>query len=154
GLGLDEALRRAELYAKAGADVLFVESPESEAEMERIGASFDLPLLVNVVEGGRTPVLTKEQYRALGYSMAIFPATGFLAMGAALDAVYRTLKETGASVDLPVPLSDFMTFSRMMGFERVWEFERRQDRKSTRLSSSHVKISYAVFCLKKKKTKP
>ena len=124
-LGLDEALRRADLYAKAGADVLFVESPESEAEMEKICRSFDLPLLVNVVDGGRTPVLARERYRAMGYSMAIFPATAFLAMGAALQEVYRTLKDTGSSVALPVPLADFMSFSKLMGFEKVWEFERR-----------------------------
>ena len=124
-LGLDEALRRAELYAKAGADILFVESPETEAEMEKICRSFDLPLLVNVVEGGRTPVLTKEAYQALGYSIAIFPGTGFLAVGAALEAVYRTLRETGASVSLPVPVADFMTFSKLMGFEEVWDFDRR-----------------------------
>ena len=124
-LGLDEALRRAELYGKAGADILFVESPESEAEMETICRSFDLPMLVNVVDGGRTPVLSKERYREIGYSIAIFPATGFLAMGAALEAVYRTLKETGASVGVPAPLADFMTFSKLMGFEQVWDFERR-----------------------------
>ena len=56
-LGLDEALRRAEAYARAGADVLFVESPESVNEMRRIGSAFDLPLVANMVEKGRTPVL-------------------------------------------------------------------------------------------------
>ena len=55
-LGLDEALRRAEAYAKAGADILFVESPESEEEMRRIASTLDKPLLANMVEGGRTPV--------------------------------------------------------------------------------------------------
>ena len=59
-LGLDEALRRAEAYARAGADVLFLESPETEEEMRRIGRSFDLPLLANMVEGGRTPVLSQR----------------------------------------------------------------------------------------------
>jgi 2-methylisocitrate lyase-like PEP mutase family enzyme len=54
-LGLDEALRRAESYARAGADLLFVEGPESEQELERIGRAFDLPLVVNLVAGGRTP---------------------------------------------------------------------------------------------------
>ncbi len=56
--GLDEALRRAEAYAKAGADILFVESPESEREMEKICASFELPLMANMVEGGKTPILS------------------------------------------------------------------------------------------------
>ena len=78
-LGLDEALRRAELYAKAGADILFVESPESVAEMQQIGRSFDLPLVANMVEGGRTPVLSLEELQAIGYGLAIFPATAFLA---------------------------------------------------------------------------
>src|SRR4051812_47341002 len=57
-LGLDEALRRAEAYASAGADILFVESPESVEEMQRIGRSTHLPLVANMVEGGRTPVLS------------------------------------------------------------------------------------------------
>ena len=60
-LGLDEALRRADAYASAGADILFVESPESEEEMEKICSSFDVPCLANMVEGGRTPVLTRER---------------------------------------------------------------------------------------------
>lgn len=122
--GLDEALRRAEAFVKAGADILFVESPESVEEMETIGRSFDTPLLVNVVEGGKTPVLSAEEYIRIGYRMAIFPAVGFLAMGAALDAVYGTLKATGASAGVTAPLADFMGFSKAMGFEDVWAFEK------------------------------
>lgn len=123
--GLDEALRRGEAYAKAGADVLFVESPESEAEMQRICRSFDLPLLANMVDGGRTPVLPAETLAELGYTIAIFPATGFLAMGQALADVYRHLRQHGSSAGLPTPLYDFGAFSRMVGFEKVWDFEKR-----------------------------
>ena len=65
-LGLDEALRRAEKYARAGADLLFVESPESVEEMHTIGKTFDLPLVANMVEGGRTPVLTRDELQSLG----------------------------------------------------------------------------------------
>ncbi|MGH6610428.1 MAG: tripartite tricarboxylate transporter substrate-binding protein, partial [Burkholderiaceae bacterium] len=72
-LGLDEALRRADAYAHAGADLLFIESPESVDEMRRIGESFDLPLVANMVEKGRTPVLTKAELESLGYKVAIFP---------------------------------------------------------------------------------
>lgn len=122
--GLDEALRRAEAFAEAGADILFVESPETVEEMEKIGRSFDLPLLVNVVEGGKTPVLSAEEYIGLGYQIAIFPAVGFLAMGAALDSVYGTLKQTGASTGVTAPLADFMEFSKAMGFQQVWDFEK------------------------------
>lgn len=124
-LGLDEALRRAEAYAKAGADVLFVESPETLEEMERICSAFELPLLANMVEGGRTPLLGGAELQALGYSLAIFPGLGFLAAGAALREAYGTLAETGDSRRYQGPLYDFMDFSRLMGFERVWDFERR-----------------------------
>ena len=77
--GLDEALRRGEAYAKAGADILFIESPESEEEMARIGRHFDLPLVANMADGGRTPILPKKRLEELGYSLAIFPVTGLLA---------------------------------------------------------------------------
>ncbi len=125
-LGLDEALRRAELYLRAGADVLFVESPESIDEMRAIGERFrGVPLLANMVEGGRTPLLSKAELEDIGYKIAIFPALGFLAAGAALDSVYKTLKQNGSSKGLATPLYDFKRFSELMGFERIAEFERR-----------------------------
>jgi 2-methylisocitrate lyase-like PEP mutase family enzyme len=123
--GLDEALRRAEAYAKAGADILFVESPESEREMEKICASFDLPLMANMVEGGKTPVLSKARLEELGYRIAIFPATGFLAAGAALDSVYKTLQSDGSSVNATAPLYPFNDFTKLMGFQEVWDFDKR-----------------------------
>lgn len=125
GLGLDEALRRAEAFAKAGADVLFVESPESEEEMRKICSSFDLPTLANMVEGGRTPVPSKKVLEEIGYSIAIFPATGFLATGAVLKAAYSTLKKDGSTDKIDVPLENFEEFSRMIGFEEVWDFDRK-----------------------------
>ena len=123
--GLDEALRRAEAFAKAGADVLFLEALESEAEMERVGKAFDLPLLINVVEGGRTPVLPAERMRALGFRLAIFPVTGLLAAAAALQATYAALKASGSSADLAQPLYPFADFTKLMGFPRIWDFEKR-----------------------------
>ena len=123
--GLDEALRRAEAYAKAGADMLFVESPESEREMEKICASFDLPLMANMVEGGKTPVLSAQRLEQLGYKIAIFPATGFLAAGAALDSIYRTLKQDGSSPNVTAPLYAFSEFTQLMGFQVVWDFDKR-----------------------------
>jgi len=123
--GLDEALRRADAYAEAGADILFVESPESEAEMEKICRSFDLPLVANMVEGGRTPVLDAARLKELGYRIAIYPATGFLATAAALDAAYGALHRDGTSLNANVPLYDFDAMSRLLGFEAVWDFDRK-----------------------------
>ena len=123
--GLDEALRRAEAFAGAGADVLFVEGPRSVEEMHTICRALDLPLMANMVDGGRTPVLTADELRQAGYTLAIFPATGFLAAGAALRSVYSHIAERGSSAGLAQPLHDFDAFSEMMGFPEVREFEER-----------------------------
>lgn len=123
--GLAEALRRIDLYAEAGADVLFLEAPESEAEMERIGQAADKPLVANMVEGGRSPILSAARLQALGYQLAIFPATGFLAAANALARVYADLVATGSSAGADHELYDFDAFSRLMGFEAVWAFEHR-----------------------------
>jgi 2-methylisocitrate lyase-like PEP mutase family enzyme len=123
--GLAAALDRGHAFAEAGADILFIESPESEAEMAEIGRSYAKPVLANMVEGGRTPVLPRARLAELGYGIAIFPAVGFLAMGAALRGAYSHLIETGSSVDTPVALHDFGAFSRLMGFEDVWAFDRK-----------------------------
>ena len=122
-LGLDDALRRAEAYAKAGADVPFIESPESVEEMRTIGRSFDRPLVANMVEGGRTPVVDRATLEEIGYSIAIFPALGFLASGAALRHVYRYLREHGSSVGVDIALYKFGEFSDLMGFAGIAEFD-------------------------------
>jgi 2,3-dimethylmalate lyase len=125
GHGLDEAIKRGKAFKDAGADVVFVESPESEAEMEQICAEIDAPLLVNVVEGGSTPVLPVAEYKRMGYAMAIYPGSGFLAIGAALQTVYSQILETGSSIGADTPLANFMEFSKRMGFEAVWDFEKK-----------------------------
>jgi len=124
-LGLDEALRRAEAYAKAGADILFVESPESEEEMRAIGRAFDLPLVANMVEKGRTPVLSKAELESIGYRLAIFPVTALLAALHGMAGAYAHLKATGSSQGLATPLYDFGELTALMGFQDVWDFEKK-----------------------------
>ena len=123
-LGLDEAMRRMETYAKAGADILFIEAPESEKEMERIGKRFDLPLLANMVNGGRTPMLPAARLKELGYSIAIFPAAGFLATAAALQGAYGELLDAGTSTG-KTPMVKFSEFNELIGFPDIWAFEKK-----------------------------
>ena len=124
-LGLDEALRRGEMYVKAGADVIFIESPETEKELEIIGKTFEVPLLVNVVEGGRTPQLTPAELQALGFSLAIYPASGFLAVAQALEKVYGEIKAGNGTNGHMGELYSFAAMCTLMGFEAVWDFDKK-----------------------------
>lgn len=123
-LGLDEALRRGEAFLKAGADVLFIESPETLEEMRTIGRTFDVPLLVNMVEGGRTPVLSRQELEEIGYKLAIFPVSALLASASALHSVYQELGSAGSTSAFEGPFYPFGDFTRLMGFERIWAFDR------------------------------
>ena len=124
-LGFDEALRRAEAYRVAGADVLFVESPEDEAEFERMGQTIDAPLLTNMVESGCSPVLSAEKLAELGFTIALYLGTAFLAAAHTLERVYGHLHARGTSLDIDLPLTTRSHMNETMGFESVWEFDRR-----------------------------
>lgn len=126
--GIDEAIRRGQAYAAAGADVVFVESPESVAEMRAICQAIDKPKLANMVEGGRTPTLSADELRSIGYALAIFPTGPFLAAAQALDQLYGHVKRTGATAGTDVPLYPFADMNKLMGFEDVWDFDRRHAR--------------------------
>jgi 2,3-dimethylmalate lyase len=124
-LGLAEAVRRGRLYAEAGADILFVESPETEDEMIEIGGALgEKPLMANMVEGGRTPMLAQARLAEIGYALAIYPVAGLLSAAAALDTVYRQIRDTGSSAGSSAQLYPFAEMNRLMGFEEVWRFDR------------------------------
>jgi 2-methylisocitrate lyase-like PEP mutase family enzyme len=92
--GLAEAIDRARAYAEV-ADVLFVESPESEQELAEIAAAVPKPVLANMVETGRTPYLPAWRLRELGYAIAIYPVTAALAASAAVLSVLEELRVAG-----------------------------------------------------------
>jgi 2-methylisocitrate lyase-like PEP mutase family enzyme len=124
GLGLDEALRRGEAYAKAGADIIFIESPETEEEMVAIAKRIDAPVMANLVNGGRTPMLPAKRLAEIGFAVAIFPAVGFLSTAAALEAAYSDVRDNGTSTDRAAMYS-FDQFNKIIGFPDVWEFEKK-----------------------------
>jgi 2,3-dimethylmalate lyase len=125
GLGLDEAIRRGQAYRQAGADVIFVEAPESEAEFERVAREVDAPLLANMVPTGESPMLAADKLRALGFRIAIYPAAGMAAACAAMDLAYRHLLEHGSLIGAGHPAFDMRQLHELSGFPEVWEFERR-----------------------------
>jgi 2-methylisocitrate lyase-like PEP mutase family enzyme len=113
-LGLDEALRRARAFRDLGADILFVESPESEAEMRRICAEVPAPHLANMLEGGRTPVLPPERLAAAGYALAAYPLT---LLSAAIRAMQDALADLARGTDPGARLLDFASLRRLLGFD-------------------------------------
>lgn len=96
-LGIDAAIERAHRYQEAGADVLFVESPESEAEMRQINEQIQGPTLANMVEGGRTPVLPASTLEEIGYALAIFPNSLTRMIASQGAAMLSELQQTGAT---------------------------------------------------------
>ncbi|KPU97939.1 carboxyvinyl-carboxyphosphonate phosphorylmutase [Variovorax paradoxus] len=124
-LGVDEALRRLEAYARAGADILFFEAPQSEDEMRRACEAFELPMMANMSDGGKTPMLDAQTLREIGFSLAIYPSMTSLAAAAAMERALRHLKASGGSLAPGDDLFDFNEFCRRIGFEEVWDFEKR-----------------------------
>lgn len=125
GEGMAGALRRAEAYAKAGADLLFVEALESEAEMREACEAIDIPMLANMADGGITPILPARELEEIGYACAIFPATTAMPALHAAERSLRFLKDTGTTVHPDNPKFDFPEFCRVIGFEDIWAFDRK-----------------------------
>lgn len=98
--GLDAAIERARLYVDHGADAIFPEGLESEKEFESFRKAIQAPLLANMTEFGKTPVLPLGTFRDLGYNLVIFPMTAFRVMLKAIDEAYRELISTGTQAGL------------------------------------------------------
>jgi methylisocitrate lyase len=98
--GLDAAIDRGKVYVDAGADAIFPEGLQSEAEFEAFRAGVPGPLLANMTEFGKTPILPVSGFRDLGYAMVIFPMTAFRVMLRAIDEAYATLLTTGTQASL------------------------------------------------------
>jgi 2-methylisocitrate lyase-like PEP mutase family enzyme len=122
--GIEEALERGKAYANAGADVIFIESPESEEEMKRINDEIPVPTLANMVEKGRTPLLSVQKLATLGYKIAIFPVTSVLIEAKALFDAFGILKRSGDTNSLVYDkLYDFEEFNNLLGLAEVRRFE-------------------------------
>ncbi len=128
GLGLDEAIARGKAFAKAGADVVFVESPESEDEFARIGqelAGCGAWLIANMVPTGRSPEIPVPRLKALGFALAIWPGVLMQSACAAMEGALAYLAANGTTAGSPVPFYDMKQLHELVGFEDVWAFEKR-----------------------------
>ncbi|MDH6195533.1 2-methylisocitrate lyase-like PEP mutase family enzyme [Mycobacterium frederiksbergense] len=113
-------MRREEAHAKAGADIIFVEAPESKEQMRTIGTAFDVPVRSNQLHGGVTPILPPNKLQDMGFAAAIYPTVGLFAASQAVASVYHSLAQDHPVTD---PLCIFGDFVDMIGFPKVSEFE-------------------------------
>jgi 2-methylisocitrate lyase-like PEP mutase family enzyme len=128
--GLDAAIERAERYVEAGADVLFIEAPRSEDEMKAITQRFAkrVPLLANMVEGGKTPLLDAQRLEALGYRIAIFPGGIARCLAYAAQEYFAALKRDGTTAAVRGRMLDFQGLNRVVGTPQMLELGRRYEK--------------------------
>jgi len=119
--GFNAALERAELYVEAGADVLFIEAPQERAQLETIASSFSgrIPLMANMVEGGKTPIHGTDDLQSLGFSLVIFPGGVVRAMAKTVGDYYRGLLSTGSNEEFKDRMFDFSGLNEVIGTDKM-----------------------------------
>ncbi len=119
--GFDAALERAERYAEAGADMLFIEAPQSREQMETIAERFKgrVPLMANMVEGGRTPQKSADELQAIGYSLVIFPGGMVRALALTMQDYLQSLRVHGSNTPFQERMLDFRGLNDLLGTEEM-----------------------------------
>lgn len=124
--GLDEALRRGRAYQVAGADVIFIESPESKEELAMVSEAFpETPILANMIEGGRTPLLSAPELEELGFGIALYPTGALYAATKAVQEYIDTLMADGTSAGSSSLLISFEDFNNLVGVREYQSLEQR-----------------------------
>lgn len=122
--GLDRALERASAYLDAGADALFVEAPESDAELAAVAAAFpDTPLIFNWVERGRTPMLALERIAELGFALVIFPVATLFSATAGMQRYLAEIRRAGTPLAVLDDAAGFEEFTELVGLPELRTFE-------------------------------
>lgn len=125
-LGLEEGIRRGKLYRDAGADVVFVEAPQSVDELKAIAAAIpDAPLFANMIEGGKTPLLSSAELQALGFKMVVYPLSALFSAAQAILQTYQTLFQTKTTRSRLDSLMEFQEFEEIVGAPGWREMETR-----------------------------
>ena len=124
----EAAIERGQAYSEAGADVIFVEALETEDEMRDACNRIKVPMMANMADGGKTPILPNAVLKNIGYAMSIFPAMTSLAAAAAAESSLRNLKENGTSIASEIRLFNFSEFNELIGFPEIWDFEKKWSR--------------------------
>ncbi len=124
-LGLDEAIERGRASRKLGADAVFVEAPQNRSEMRAIGAAIGGPLVANMIEGGRTPILPSRKLHSMGFNIVLYPLSTLFASAHATLGALRELKKTGTTRKSSRSMVNFDSFNELVDLSRYQRMERR-----------------------------
>lgn len=124
-LGLDEAIRRAHAYLDAGAEAIFLEAPQSLEELEIIARTIKAPLVVNMDEGTKTPLLTVQELEKMGYKIVIFPRSAPCAAAKAIQELMQLLKRTGTTKGFFDRIVTFEERNLITGLAKYKEMEKK-----------------------------
>ncbi len=122
-MGIDEAIERGMAYQEAGADIIFIESPESKEEMVMINKAIKVYTLANMVEGGRTPMLPNQELEALGYNLVIYPTASTYLTTKAMLTLMETLKKEGTTATMIPEMVTFSEFNDLIGLTEIRALE-------------------------------
>ena len=122
-LGVEEAIRRARLYAEAGADLLFVESLESAEEMREVNRRLPLPTVANMVEGGRTPMFTNAKLSEFGYNLIIYPTASVYVTTKAMVDLWEGMRRDDTTETLMDTMIPFAQFNEIVGLPEIRAIE-------------------------------
>ncbi len=126
--GFEHAVERAALYRDAGADVLFVEAPQTRTELERIPPALgNAPLMANMVEGGKTPPLSAAELEAMGFALVIFPGGIVRALARMASEYFASLAASGTSEPFRSRMLDFAALNDLIGTPEMLALGKRYD---------------------------
>lgn len=124
-LGLDEAIERGKMYYKEGADVVFVEAPQSEEELREIPKKIDAPLLANMIENGVTPTFSAKELKSMGYSLVVFPLSSLYGSAFAMKKILTDLKKNGSTKNSKETMLDFNEFNELVELSKFMKMEEK-----------------------------
>jgi methylisocitrate lyase len=124
-LGFDEAIKRGKEYHKEGADVVFVEAPQSEDELREIPKKIDAPLLANMIENGVTPTFSANELKSMGYNMVVFPLSGLYGATYAMKKIFSHLKKNGTTKNCKDMMLDFNEFNDLVELPKFMRMEKK-----------------------------
>lgn len=123
--GIDAAIERGQRYREAGADMIFIEAPDTVEEMKRITSEIDAPTVANLIYGGHTPLLSVQELQNMGFSMVVYPTSSTYIVAKATIDYFEQLAKTGSLVGMEDKMIKFELFNKIVGLPKIRASEKK-----------------------------